>query len=104
MPHATRTQLKARLNITGSTADSILDDALDWAQKWIDGYTGRTFEATTATRYYTRDDIDPDNAARLIVDEDLLAVTGLVNGDGTGLVTGSCWLEPRNGTPKRSIL
>ena len=106
MAYATLTDLKARLDITVSTWDTVLQDALDWAQKWVDVYCGgRTFEAGTFTKYYDSDAQDPDDGQLLVVDDDLLTVTGLLNGDDDATILGSATynLWPRNTSPKWGI-
>lgn len=69
--YATMTELKARLDITDSTDDDMLDNALAAASRWIDQYCGRRFDYTTETRYYTAEEGD------LIRVDDLVSVTTL---------------------------
>lgn len=113
MAYATIDVLKARLKIAGDADDAILQLALDWAQLWIEQIAGRTFEARIETRTYASPWLpgnarypllDEGNRRRLILDDDLLTCGTLLNGDGTEIPSGGYWLEPRNETPKSSIL
>jgi hypothetical protein len=71
------------------------------AEGIIDAYTGRHFEAETATKYFTIDDIDGQNL--YLWGYDLLSVTKLTNGDGMEIASGSYRLFPRNDNPKWMI-
>ena len=92
--------LKAYLNITSAADDALLTDLLDSAQKAIESYCRRRFEATTTTRYYRADSVYGDV---LHLDDDLLSVTTLTNGEGTVITSANYFLEPRNETPKGRI-
>lgn len=100
------TLLKARLEIGGTEWDSVLNLAGSWAQEFIDTATDRTFEAAAGTHYFTRRDLDPDNPRRLVFDEDLVAVISLKNADAaqTTIAATDYFLEPRNTSPKESLL
>lgn len=54
-----------------TSRDAKIEDHIEAASRWIDGYTGRQFYATTATRYFTA-----KTSTRLNVSE-LLTVTTL---------------------------
>ncbi|MBU1750991.1 MAG: hypothetical protein KKA73_25180, partial [Chloroflexi bacterium] len=85
--------------------DDLLEDLLDRVSKRIDTHCGgRRFSANTETRYYAVDALDPDGYT-LWVDEDLLTVTTLTNGDSdeTTIPDTEYWLLPRNTTPKYAI-
>ncbi len=83
------------LSATETTDDRLLSSMLSRATAAITAYCGRTFEARTETRYFTRDAREDDI---LYVDDDLLTVTTLTNGDTTATAIGSTyyWLWPRN--------
>lgn len=99
MTYATSVQLKDYLGITSSVVDdNLLDDLIDRAEGLIDAYTGRNFEATTATKLFTSDSIDGQDL--LLYGEDLLTVTKLTNGDSVEIPSGSYRLFPRNDSPK----
>jgi hypothetical protein len=99
--------LKHRLSVTGTSDDALLEDALNWARRYIDGYCDRRtygFASTTATRYFGREHLDPRDRSILWLDEDLVSVTTLTNGDSdaTVLASSTYWLwtvDGRNGGP-----
>lgn len=94
-------ELKSELNIAVDTNDAILRDALKWASDYVDRVTHRQFSAEVATRYYDSRAIDPNDRALLIVDEDLLGIGTLTNGDASHTVLpGSAYvLWDRNDSP-----
>jgi hypothetical protein len=100
MSYASLTNLKDYLGISVATTedDPLLTDLLTRAEGIIDAYTGRRFEAETATKYFTIDDIDGQNL--YLWGYDLLSVTKLTNGDGVEIASGSYKLFPRNDNPK----
>lgn len=95
--------LKSYLGIgtTTTTDDVLLEAMLRRATRHIESYTNRLFEATTETRYFTSDALDREDSAVLWMDQDLLSITTLTNGDtaGTAITSASYWLLPRNGAP-----
>ena len=103
MSYASMTNLKDYLGISvASTADDpLLTDLLARAEGIIDAYTGRHFEAETATKYFTIDDVDGQDLN--LWGYDLLTVTKLTNGDGMEIASGSYKLFPRNDNPKWMI-
>jgi len=85
------------------TDDDLLDDLLEAAAAYIESRTGKIFEPVTDTRYYRQDAVD---YLTLYLDEDLLTVTTLTEGDedGTEIPSTDYWLLPRNdGPPYRRI-
>ncbi len=100
MSYARLAELKAHLGIsaTETTDDRLLETYLTRASKAIATHTGRTFEARTETRYY---DYDVHDGDLLYLDDDLLTVTTLTNGDtaATVITSGYYWLWSRNATP-----
>ena len=105
MAYASLAQLKSYLGIaTDETTDDVLLDALlKRATKMIDTYCSRKFEATTATRYYEMDAVEGDY---LRLDDDLISITTLSNGDdsSTTITSTYYWLWPRNsGPPYHSV-
>ena len=105
MAYATLEALKAYIGIDADvvTDDTLLRDLLERASKAIDTYTSRHFEGITATRYYEADAVVGDY---LRLDDDLISVTTLTNGDsdGTAITSTYYWLWPRNsGPPYHSI-
>jgi hypothetical protein len=97
-------ELKTYLGITVTTDDALLRDLLEWVSGNIDTYTGRRFESVTATRYYESDALAEDRYT-LWMDDDLLTITTLTNGDddGTAIPSTEYWLLPRNSSPKYGI-
>ncbi len=98
--------VKAYLGITGSTDDVLIEALIEAAQRWIDAYCARTFEAVEGTRYFT---VGKDtDGATLHLDRDLCAITSIVtNADatdgGTTLATTEYRTVPRNDTPYYAI-
>jgi hypothetical protein len=85
------------------TDDDLVQDALEDAASYIESWTGKVFEAVTDTRYYRQDAVD---WLTLYLDEDLLSVTTLKEGDEdqTTISSANYWLLPRNeGPPYRRI-
>lgn len=92
--------LKRELKINGTSDDLLLSDKLHAAQEAIEAYCQRRFEAIEATRYYSAADL---HGGRLWLDDDLLTVTTLLNGDGNTLTSGYYRLHPRNSGPYHAI-
>lgn len=84
---------------TDSVDDGVIENLIEQASRIIDTETGRTFYARTETRYY-----NVPYGRQLIVDDDLLAVTKLTNGDGTEILATDYYLMPRNVSPKYAIV
>lgn len=82
--YATRDDLKARLGLSDTDEDAILDLVLASVSREIDSWCGRQFFASVATRYYS-----PKHCNHIMVD-DLLSVTSIKtdeDGDRTYEVT-----------------
>lgn len=89
--------------ITYQKDDPLLESLVEAASRAIDAYCSRRFDSTTATRYYEADAID---GQYLRLDDDLISITTLTNGDDSSTVIGSSyyWLWPRNsGPPYHSV-
>ncbi len=80
--------------------DAVVQQALDAAEEYIEAETHRYFEDTTQTRYYRSDALWP-NSRTLRLDQDLLAVITLTNGDDAATVIppADYTLLPRNDAP-----
>jgi len=103
MAYATLPELRAYLNIaTADTADDVLlGRVLNNAQSAIDTYCGWQFEAHTATRLY---DSEADVVGSVLnLDEPLLSITTLTNGDADVLTAAEYFLLPHNSVPKWGI-
>lgn len=101
MAYATLADLKTELGVTETTDDNQLRDKINDAEAYINGETNRAFEAATATRYYGSDARDAYDSSILHIDEDLLSITALSNGDASStlIVAASYWLLNRNDGP-----
>jgi len=93
--------LRGYLDIDAAGDNPLLQEAIEDAQSYIEGQTNRTFEASTATRYYDRSALDPWDSTILHLDADCLTVTTLTNGDASATVipAASYWLLDRNDGP-----
>jgi len=99
-----------------ATDDTVIEDLLEAASRHIDEETGgRTFYPRVETRYYSIPESYEDdrwidgivrssrNARELTVDDDLLEIISLTNGDGTVIASSEYDLVPRNLSPKFAI-
>ena len=95
-------ELKEYLGIESATDEPMLLTLLAAAQRTIDSYCARTFEATadTVRTFDSQRDVD---GYTLAVDSDLCAITSIVNGDGTTISNSHYVTEPRNETPYYAI-
>jgi len=101
-------ELKEYLDIATDTEDHLLEDCIHDAQRQIESYTGRLFEAAadSARRFAVGKDTKGDT---LYLDEDLCAITSIVtnadNGSGgTTLTTADYFAYPLNRTPYFKIV
>ena len=101
MAYAVLADVKAYLGITDTVDDNLIGELITRAQEIIDAYTGRVFEAETAIKYFSVDDVE--GRWLNLWGYDLLTVTTLTNGDATVISSGNYRLEPRNETPKWAI-
>jgi len=98
MSYIDMTELKEYLDIPESGDDGLLEMFLTQAQKIIETYTHRHFEATSDVNYYGADAVD---GQWLWLDDDLYSLTSIANGDssGTAVSTDDIVLFPRNQGP-----
>jgi len=75
--YATVAQLKARMNITNTTDDVILDMVLDGVSRQIENHCRRHFDQEVATRYFTA-----MNASVCLVDDLSTLTTLATDNDG----------------------
>src|SRR5690349_17558122 len=102
MAYTDYTALKLYANITNSQDDTLLTALIARAQGIIDGYTGRTFEASAdTTRYF--DAVRDVDGQTLWLDKELAAITTITNGDSQVVATTQYTAEPRNASPKYAI-
>lgn len=88
----------------GTTDDGLLNDCLLGAESKVDDYTRRNYAGTAGTYYVNRFGQGNVVGQALYLDTDLHSLTGVVNGDGQAIPTGSVWLEPRNEGPPYRVL
>ncbi len=100
--YCTVAQVKALLNASESGDDALLADLVTRASAMVDSYTRRrTFAERIETRYYTPGE---DTSGRLLfLDDDLLSITTLTNGDGTIIAAADYVLRPANILPAWGI-
>lgn len=103
MSYTSIAEVKDYLGISSDTDNVLIEALIERAQAIIDNYTGRKFEAETATKYFSADDID--GKFLYLYGYDLLSITTLTNGDeDTTVITNTHYrLWPRNETPKWAI-
>ena len=100
------TVLKEYGGVSGAADNALITALITRAQKYIESYTGRTFEASTnTTRRFT---IGEDTDGRLLyLDNDLCSIDAIVtNADGasqTTLTASEYVTHPRNITPYYAI-
>lgn len=96
--YCTLEQVKNYLHIGSNSDDALLAGLISTASALIDDRCGRFFSAQVGTRYY--DAIGPHVAGHmLLLDEDLLSVTQIVNGDGSLVPIDKVMLRPINRLP-----
>ena len=88
-----------QLNSTSTSDDAFLLTQIRAASHDIESATNRKFSPRIDTRYY-----DTPRRPELLLDEDLLELTTLTNGDGTAFDAGDIKTYPLNSTPKNKIV
>lgn len=97
MNYVTLSEVTDYLGLESATDDGLLSSLIESSQTWIDGYTGRTFEAAAdSTRVFTFEAIE---GRRLFLDADLCAITSVTNGNGVVIAGSSYVTNPRNVKP-----
>lgn len=87
-------------SITTDTADdAVIERLLKAASRYLDNATGRFYYPYIQTRYFSLPDEEEEDGRSLEMDEDLLEVITLLNGDGTTIPSTEYTLRPRNITP-----
>lgn len=98
MTYITLPELRQYVGADTTTDDGQLTKAITEAQKSIDTYCKRTFEASAnTTRYF--DANENVNGRTLYLDYDLCQITSITNGDGTTVSSTDYTTNPRNFTP-----
>ena len=91
-------KLFADVDSTEADDDTAIESIIEGVSRYIDLKTQRTFYAVTATRYYDR-----PSSRELELDEDLLTITELLNGDDVEISSDDYNLIPINDPPYRAI-
>lgn len=111
MAYVTTAEYQAYMNaMTGGTIvpldaanTTFLNSLLEQATQFVESETKRKFAYWTATRYYDQRATVFSEPQLLMLDEDLLEVTSLVNANGETVTLDSYWLEPANRLPAWGI-
>ncbi len=105
MAITTAAEVKTLLKITGSGDDALLTILIANAEASIDRKTNRQFTAAADTRYFDPTDRKVVRGPYLYLDEDLVSVTTLTNGDSDVLtVTTEYILQPVNDSPPYHVV
>ena len=98
--YAALAEIKAYLTITSTNAtdDGAIEDMVEMASRLIDAETHRTFYARTETHYF-----DYTSSRSLYMDDDLLTITALTNGNDAVITSADYNLFPLNKSPKSEI-
>lgn len=83
--------------------DTLLTDFATRAQSIIEKFCMRKFESRTETRYFDAQKYDVYRGRVLEMDDDLLSVTTLTNGDASVISSANYDLLPYNDNPKYAI-
>ena len=99
--YATLAEFKLEKNVDSVNAadDTSIEDIIEAASRFIDTETGRTFYARTETRSF-----DVPGGRELRLDDDLLTITTLTNGDDIVIADTEYILLPANIDPKYAIV
>jgi hypothetical protein len=103
--YATLAEYKAQAIPDGAidaADDAVIEVLLKQASRYIDSKTARHFYPRIETRYYNVPDAR-DSARLLELDDDLLEIITLTNGDGTVLTSAYYNLRPKNYSPRFGI-
>jgi len=98
--YASLAEVKAYINTSSTNAgdDAVIEDMVEMASRLIDAETHRTFYARTETHYF-----DYTSLRSLFMDDDLLTITTITNGDALTIASTEYNLYPLNKTPKNEI-
>src|SRR5512146_911171 len=101
--YSTLASYKRRAGIESIDAadDTFIEDCIEAASRFIDAQTGRTFYARTETHYYDT----PSRGVRFLftMDDDLLTVSSLINGNASTITSGQYKVYPLNTSPRFEI-
>lgn len=98
------TTIKQYLGITTTNDDAVLQLLADQAKTKIETFCGRRFVAQSMTRTYDEAYVDLYvRGDRLYLDDDVISITQITNGNGVIIDSADYVLEPVNMTPKAII-
>jgi hypothetical protein len=89
----------ARITSTDSVDDSVFEQIVEGASRYIDSEAQRVFYATTETHVF-----DMPLTSRLMFDEDCQSISTVTNGDGSTITSAQYVLLPANETPKFALV
>lgn len=98
MAYATAQDLITYLGATSQRDTTVLEAFIGRAERIIDVACRRTFAASDATRFYTQHSARITGSL-LVLDDDLLSLSQVINGTGEEIPTSGIWLEPLNTPP-----
>jgi len=88
---------------TDTSDDAVIEDLLEGASRYLDAETGCMFFPRVETRYHDVPDSETYDPRLLYMDDDLLEITTLTNGDNTIVPSTEYDLWPKNTTPHLGI-
>ena len=103
MAFITTDDVKLYIGTDAPRDDALITQFITAAQRFIEDQTRRKLTPVTATRYYSQND-GRLQGQTLLLDEDLLTLTSLTNGNGTTISNSNAVLEPRNFGPPYSTI
>lgn len=89
---------RGQSSTTDATDDTVIDSLLESASRYLDDETARQFYPVVQARYYN---VPTDR--ELLVDDDLLEIITLTNGDSTTMPSTEYYLVPKNYTPAYGV-
>jgi hypothetical protein len=89
---------RGQTSTTDNTDDSVIDILLESVSRFIDDETGRQFYPVIQNRLFNVPD-----SRELFVDDDLLEIITLTNGDSTTMPSTEFYLVPRNAFPAYAV-
>jgi len=100
--YCTTAEAKAYIKTAKATDDTLIGTLITRASASIDAYCNRTFvQREDETRYF--DAVQDVDGRTLYVDDDLLVVDSITNGDGESIDPSEYVLLPPNRSPKYAI-
>lgn len=98
-----RSTTAEHVSTTDTVDDTVIEQLLKVASRYLDSKTQRRFIPHIETHYYDVPDSDSLDPRLLELDDDLLEVISVTNGDGTTIASTEYSLKPKNKTPYYGI-